>query len=54
MLVEAMMFILNSLGFFMTKNEPRKTNFESILHKYVGCFKLIVFEFGTSCVIWMI
>ena len=40
--------------FVHDQNESRKTNFESILHEYIGCFKLIVFRFETTCIIWMI
>jgi hypothetical protein len=36
------------------QNEPIKNNFESILYEHVGYFKLIIFRFETSCIIWMI
>jgi len=36
------------------QNEFRKFNFKFILHEHVVCFKLIVFEFITSCMILML
>jgi hypothetical protein len=33
------------------QNKLRRSNFESILHEHVVCFKLIVFGFVTSCMI---